>query len=154
MQKMNKVSQSVLVFCAVAVASFCMVLPRRASAFHSRTVPGIACVVTRAWSDGTRNYECPMDGGTDVGGLTTVVGGYYDYQTSPASKQVLLFIASYSPNGDGGTDDYVYYQEAPGAHDRLLTTSIFSNHMGPWQYVTVGVTGVNSIIGVGLYNNL
>jgi len=93
-----------------------------------------------------------MDGGTDVGGLTAVSGGYFDYRTSPASKQVLLYIASYQANGNGGTTDYVYYQEAPGLHDRNLDIHIFQNNWGQWDYVTVGMAGVNSVLGVGLYN--
>jgi len=95
-----------------------------------------------------------MDGGTDVGGLTAVSGGYYDYRTSPASKQVLLTLQSYKADGTGGTTDYIYYQETPGIHDRNLPVSIFNknNNWGQWDYVTVIARGVNSIIGVGLYN--
>jgi hypothetical protein len=59
------------------------------------TVPGIDCVPTDAWADGTKDYECPFDGGTDVRGMTRLSGGWYDYRTSQSSLADVLNLSGH-----------------------------------------------------------
>jgi len=137
-------------FAISAAVSFCTVLPRRAQAVV-RTVSGLSCYTPTSNTNGTKNWECPLLGGSDVAALP-IAGAYFDYSTSPSTVNVGLYLEKISYDGVAGWTDSVDIDETPGNHDRQLTASLVNHSLSQWDYFHAILLDVNEVIGVAMYN--